>query len=78
MRQARITKAAMVRCFKLTQGELNQLEGWLERFPDLLLAADDELVLDCAVLVVRIIRRGWLPSLHEERALAIRQPYKLE
>jgi hypothetical protein len=63
MRSATITVDALVRCFRLDQGQLLQLEEWIRRYPDLLVHSPGQLYLDPAMIAVRNVRAGWLPHL---------------
>ena len=68
MRQASITIDALIRCHGFNVGEALQLDEWVRRFPDLLVAAPGVLYLDPAMVCARKIRGGWLPDLQEAAA----------
>ncbi len=65
MHTSQITVDALIGCYQLTHGEVEQLHGWVEHFPDLLQGDRAGLLITGpAHVAVRRIREGrWLPNL---------------
>ena len=56
---SRITLTALVECFKLNYGELQQLQELIRRHPSLLGESHDDLNLELCFHAVDYVRGGW-------------------